>query len=541
MDDATKAMLLADPALFIATYFSHRIKRLEDFHLRLIRAATEETRALVLYPATHGKTTLVSTLLPIHAFCKDPNVRIAIIGKNDTEVDGIMQVIQAECTGNDQLVKDFGPFKPKDDPSKPWALGRMSVAQRTIRAKEATITVFGAGARTVLGYRTDWTICDDVVTSENSATPGQREKLRNWFDLCVETGPEHVDSRMTVVGTRFDPSDLYGDLEELEDEGTNLWFTMREDAQVDLCVCKHALKGHTRRGSCCTKCRCRAPIPSGEWEPLWPSRWPRKRLMQQKVKVGTLNFNKRYRNIAVDASRMVFKEEYVKGGTVNGVTFPGCIDRRFVVGDIDETWRKIAGFDPAVGTARNAKFCAHAVLAQGSCIEHERCYWVVDLERLQLTLPQMIEMVITKHEHYKLTMSTVEANSFQAGLYQAIEQRMKDTGHAYQIGPHYTNKENKPDPELGVQSMSPWFERGQVHIPWGDPTSQRKMAQLVEELIMYPGKTTDTVMAFWFAWRQLERSAPRYASFNRLEKEAPTWNRTMRRRVLVNPAYRGQA
>ena len=36
--------------------------------------------------------------------------------------------------------------------------------------------------------------------------------------------------------------------------------------------------------------------------------------MELKAEMGTLDFNKRLRNIAVDKSRMVFKEEYVKGG-----------------------------------------------------------------------------------------------------------------------------------------------------------------------------------------------------------------------------------
>jgi len=137
---------------------------------------------------------------------------LAIIGKNDTESEGIMQVIQAELVDNEELISDFGPFKPGQEENKPWALGRMSVAKRTRRAKEATITTFGSGAKTVLGYRTDWTICDDVITEKNSSTPEQRQKIKDWFNLCVSTGPEHYTSRLTVVGTRFDPADLYGDI-----------------------------------------------------------------------------------------------------------------------------------------------------------------------------------------------------------------------------------------------------------------------------------------------------------------------------------------
>jgi hypothetical protein len=502
--------LIDDPALFVVTYFPHRIQTLQPFHLELIEAATSERRALILYPAAHGKTTLVSTLLPIWALCKDPNVRIAIIAKNDTDAEGIMQVIQSELVDNDALVRDFGPFKPTEE-GKPWALGRMSVAKRTRRAKEATITVFGAGAKTVLGHRTDWTICDDVITEKSSATPEQRQKIRDWFTISVATGPEHYISRLTVVGTRFEPTDLYADIEDLADPETGLqiWKVRTVDAIVD----------------------------EEEHLTLWPERWPWKRLMIEKAQNGTLSFNKRYRNIAVDASRMVFKEEYVRGGWRGKDQYPGCLDKTFRVGDFGDNWRRASGFDPAVGTTRSAKYCAHLVLAEGSCKLHERCYWVIDLERQQLTLPQQVDMVLSKHGQYSLSMSKVEANSFQAGLWQEIERRMNELGLAWRIEPHYTSRTNKPDPELGVQAMGAWFEQGKVHIPWADGYSQRKMRQLVDELIQYPGKTTDTVMAFWFAWRGLESTAPLYPSFSRLPREAPFLSRQLGRRMVQNPAY----
>jgi phage terminase large subunit-like protein len=503
--------LLDDPALFIVTYFPHRIKALKPFHVDLIDAVIGQRRSLILYPATHGKTTIVSTLLTIHALCKDPNIRIAIIGKNDTETEGIMQVIQAELTDNEELIRDFGPFRPNPDDNKPWALGRMSVAKRTRRAKEPTITVFGSGAKTVLGYRTDWTICDDVITEKNSSTPEQRQKIKDWFNLCVATGPENYDSRLTVVGTRFDPDDLYADLEQLSDpeNGSPIWQTKLVDAIVDE-------ENHVT---------------------LWPERWPWKRLMIEKAQNGTLSFNKRYRNIAVDESRLVFKEEYVKGGFRGKDQYPGCLDRTYKVGEFGDNWRRAAGFDPAVGSSKSAKFCAHVVLGEGSCKDHERCYWIIDLERQQMTLPQMVEMVLSKHGAYGLQTSKVEANSFQAGLNQEIERRMNEAGLAWRIEPHYTNRTNKPDPELGVQAMSPWVEQGKFHIPWADQFSRRKMQQLVDEMIQYPGRTTDTVMALWFAWRALESTGAKFPSFSRLPRESPFLHRQLRRRVIRNPAY----
>jgi predicted phage terminase large subunit-like protein len=435
---------------------------------------------------------------------------------------------------NEELMRDFGPFRDEGS-DKPWALGRMEVMDRTRKAKESTITVFGSGAKTVLGHRTDWTICDDVVTEKNSATPTQRGGIREWFDLSVETGPEFEDSRLTVVGTLFHPEDLYNDLMVMVDpeDGLPIWHVQREDAVVEMCSCGVPVAEHPVE-------KCSGPyLDDMAHATLWPARWPWKRLMRQKAKVGTLNFNKRYRNIAVDPSRMIFREEYVKGGYIGTLKYPGCLDKNHIVGSYEDSWLKYAGFDPAVGTAHSAKFCAHMTLAVGSCAKHERCLWVIDLIRDQLTLPQQVETIIKQHERYDCFTTRVEANSYQMGLYQAIKQKLKEQGLTQKIEPHYTNRANKHDPEIGIQALAPVFENGEIHIPWGNPESQRKMKDFVDELVMYPdARTTDTVMAAWFAWLAADESAPKFKSFNRLRSPRMTeWGKRTSRRTIPNPYY----
>jgi phage terminase large subunit-like protein len=506
-----KQLLLDNPDLFLATYFSHRLNhKLETFHLQLIKTATEERRGLVLYPAAHGKTTIVSTLLPIWALCNDPNIRISIITKNDRDAKGIMQAIMAELLGNEELIADFGPFHT-DDRNIPWGLEKLSVAKRTRRAKEPTIMAFGSGSNTALGSRADWVICDDIVTEKNSATPDMRIKLKEWFQLGPETQAEEYDDRLTVVGTLFDPSDLYHDLIELVDpsDGVPIWHVDRFDAVTD----------------------------EEEHKTLWPGRWPWKRLMMEKASKGTLSFNKRYRNIAVDPSRMVFREEYIKGDWVGKTKYPGCLDKTFVVGDVEAGMchRVVAGFDPAVGTSRNAKFCAHIIVGKGFCATHpEGCFWVIDLKRDQLTMPQQMDYIINTHLEYSLFASFVETNAFQKGMFQGIQERLTEQGLALKIESHQTDRHNKHDPEIGIQQMSPIFENGHVHIPWGNPESQRKMSVFVDELVQYPGKTTDTVMAFWFAWLALKERTT-FSSVPYLKKEL-AWM-PAGRRVIKNPYF----
>lgn len=500
-----KALLLANPDLFILHYFGHRISKLEPFHLELIDNALHERRGMILFPATHGKTTIISELLPIYEICRDPDIRIANILKNDKDAQAITQSIQAEMTTNDRLIADFGPFKPEDG-SGFWSLRRFDIAKRTRRGKSSTFAAFGAGSRDALGYRTDHLTCDDIVTDRNTTTPEQRFKLREWFNQGPITSPDKPSGRITVVGTVFHPEDLYHDLMQMRmpDSGERMWKTITKKAILD-------------------------------WDDqtvLWPEYRPWLFLMEQKLIMGTIDFNKRFQNIAVDPSQMVFREEYIRGQYLNGEKYPGCLDENYRVGEIDDGWQVITAFDPAVGRSKNRKFCAHVTLAVGSCAEHERCYWVVDLKRDQMTLPQQVDLIISRHQHYSARTSIVEANSYQAGLYQAIQQKMDDSGIALTVEPHYTNSSNKQDPDIGVNSMSPWFEQGKVHIPWGDQTSRRRMQVFVDELVQYPGRTTDTVMAFWMAWLKAQRSAPKYKSFIR---DAPVWRGNRRSSRMLPP------
>jgi hypothetical protein len=508
-----KQVVLEHADLFILRYFPHRIDELQDFHYDLINTALDEIRGLVLYPAGHGKTTLVSTIIPILRLCRDPNWREAIIAKNDTEAEGIMAVIQTELVDNELLVRDFGPFKPTDN-AKPWALGRLMVEKRTRRAKEATIAVFGAGAKTVLGYRTDHTTCDDVVTGENSATPTQREKTRNWFDLSVETGPEHEDSGLTVVGTRFDPADLYGDLKEMIDPETGeaIWHVDEVDAVVDEETEDHALAGPLVVGA--------ADGDEGEAGDAE---------LQQAVP------QHRRRLVTDGREGGVHPRRLGQGRPVSRLPRQGLQDRRVRARPV-ACGRRLR--------PRRRQDQTREVLRPR---DHRRR--LLPRPRALLLgarpLPQPVDVAAAGRPDPR------RARAVRARLHTGGGERVPDRVERgrraedererarvpCRAALHVTDEQARP--ETGVSAMSPWFEQGKFHIPWGDPHSQRVMAQLVDELVTFPGRTTDTVMSVWFAWRYLERSAPKFQSFNRLDRQTGSrpWLPKSRRGMIRNPAY----
>ena len=157
-----------------------------------------------------------------------------------------------------------------------------------------------------------------------------------------------------------------------------------------------------------------------------------------------------------------------------------------------------------------------------------------------MSLTKQVDLILDQHGKYENLVTIIEANAYQVGLLDACKRRADERGLVYNLQPHYTSRVNKPDPELGVQSMSALFENGLVHIPWGDAHSMRKMSIFVDELVQYPsGRTTDTVMAFWFAYRTAQQGMNTMKTVNRLHdgRNKEFWRGATWRRVLKNPYY----
>jgi hypothetical protein len=509
---------------FLVRYFGHRLDAmLEDFHIRLIDTALNDPRGLVLFPAQHGKTTIISTMLPILAALRNPNIRIAIIAKNDDEAAAIMSSIKSELEQNELLIADYGPFRPEaGDPMRSWSAGAISIAARTRLGKEHTITVFGAGSRQILGWRTDWVICDDVVTEKNSATEDQRAKHVTWFNDCVSTSPHkkfagQIAGRITVVGTMFHPRDLYATITEKRKRGGEaMYHTHREDAVRSW----------------------------DEQQPLWPAVWSWEDLMDIKTSEGTLSFNKRYRNKPVDESEQPFREDWLRGGgnLPNGARHPGCVNPTRVLGDLNEVadsgWSVIQSFDPAVGKTKSAKFCGHIVFGIDKADPRRR--YLIEINREQLTLPQQVDLIIQTHLKYQATLSVTESNAYQAGLEQAIAEKCEQMGVTIRIEGHTTGL-NKQDPEIGIPSLSPVVENGYLDIPYGNAESMRKAEMLLEELIEYPFfKYSDLLMALWFGHLKSNHAVPGGWSMNRLSPKSRYRRKNGRRGLVHNPYFANQ-
>lgn len=101
---------------------------------------------------------------------------------------------------------------PEEGKREKWTETEISV-DHPLRQKEAVRdpTVFTAGLTTgITGLHCDIAVMDDVVVRENAYTEQGRDTVKTQYSLLSSI--EGADAREFVVGTRYDPNDLYNDM-----------------------------------------------------------------------------------------------------------------------------------------------------------------------------------------------------------------------------------------------------------------------------------------------------------------------------------------
>jgi hypothetical protein len=234
-----------------------------------------------------------------------------------------------------------------------------------------------------------------------------------------------------------------------------------------------------------------------------------KDLERERRSIGTLAFNKRYRNIAYDESEMAFREAWIRGEEeeVNGkrIAHPGCLDRELSFGEFNPDWDLYCGFDPASGSrSRWSAHSAYVVLGIDKKDEEKRVY-LVDFKKMQDNFDRMLDTLLEGNIMYNIAgfyakyhykQATVESNAF--GTWLLNNDRMKPYIDAGTVCPSHTGS-NKNDPIAGVFSMGQMMQDGRFRIPYKGASDQEKAEEFISELLVFPKSTGDVVMAMWLA------------------------------------------
>lgn len=172
---------------------------------------------LVLLPRDHQKSRMIA-YRAAWRITRQPDVRILYISSTANLAEKQLKFIKDILTS--PIYTRYWPDMVNKDEGKreKWTNSEMSVDHP--KRKEEGVrdpTVFTGGLTTGLtGLHCDIAVLDDTVVYENAYTNEGREKVLSQYSLLASI--EGSDSEEWVVGTRYHPKDLYGELIGMEEE-----------------------------------------------------------------------------------------------------------------------------------------------------------------------------------------------------------------------------------------------------------------------------------------------------------------------------------
>jgi hypothetical protein len=489
-----------DPRAFWAYFLDIE---LEPFQLEFVLAAEHHHRLMGEWPAGFGKSTNMSYGYIVWHICRNPNVRIISVMKTAEESNAYGLLIRNTLEKNEKLIATYGDFRDSTSSGRrtqSWSQDGMNVAQRTIFDPHYTVEWYGSNSDAVLGHRCDIIVIDDVVTPDTAGTPERRakqlyrmreqyqtapqyrwrveqhpnsypvhdpisHKLRGYLKIPEEhpwpTGVEY--EKIVVVGTVFHYQDLYHTL-----EADKSFHFIRHD--------------------------CFITDADGKRESLWPDRWTAEKLDQERESLGTLSFNRRYRNMCVSEDDLAFRRADIEG----------CKDPLRSTGEIpkndDASWRLVLSLDPASGNASRFSAYPSFVLVAYDNNDTDRKRYLIDLyRRHSMGYHDMLSKAIEFHDRYDYDVFVVEKNAFGSWLFDEKAPQVHELQSRGVRFVEHTTGGNKKDPEWGVRSIEPFFRKGLYSVPAKTQLDNDFFAEWVDEFIMYPQGYGDYCMSTWFA------------------------------------------
>jgi len=172
---------------------------------------------LTLLPRDHGKSRYVAYRVAWH-ITNNPDTRVLYISSTSNLAEKQLHFIKSILTH--PIYTKYWPeiINPEEGKREKWTNSEISV-DHPKRKYEAVRdpTVFTGGLTTGLtGLHCDVAVLDDVVVYENAYTEEGRRKVHSQYSLLSSI--EGGDSQEWVVGTRYHPLDLYGEMLKIEEE-----------------------------------------------------------------------------------------------------------------------------------------------------------------------------------------------------------------------------------------------------------------------------------------------------------------------------------
>lgn len=414
------------------------------FHDEWSIAMDTSNRLIMIAPRDHGKTSqMVARIL--WELGRNQNLRIKIACASDGKSKERLYEVTQHLLYNPRVIEVFPKLRPADFGE--WSKHKI-VVQRSAKYRDASVEALGVTS-TATGGRADLLIADDVVDRRNALSfPALREQIKqawksDWTNL-LEPG-----SRIWYICTLWHKDDLSHMLME-NMAYDKLFYAVPENFGA-----------------------------------LWPDKWHYDALIERYNEIGSVEFNRAFRNVAVDLESAMVRPEWIKYCDLE-------VDDNFLKRFDDMI--TITSYDTA-GTPTGKKtqdFAAKVILAID---RPRRKIYIVEAKDYRKTVKEQANEVIKDARKYKPFKAVIEKAS-QSAVDEwviNIEPTMMGMLEIYKPGPISKG--------LRLSGATPLIEDGTIIFnerlnPEGELWVPGR-GSLVEQLIDFPfGRHDDLVDAF---------------------------------------------
>lgn len=329
---------------------ARRAIQVQWFHEEWSRGMDESSRLMVVAPRDHGKTTVISARA-LWEIGRNPNLRIKIACASDGRAKERLYEITQQIT-NPRVREVFPQLMPADHGE--WSKHKV-VVKRTARHRDASIEALGITA-TATGGRCDLLIADDVVDRRNALSfPALREGIKqawksDWTNLL------EPDSRVWYICTLWHKDDLSHQL--MDNPAYKVLFYSIDD----------------------------------DFGALWPDKWSESSLRERYREIGSVEFNRGFRNNPVDDETSLVRGEWIVYRDLErDEEFSAALARNELV---FFTSYDTAGSPTGKAEQDYSASCTIAVNAEA------RMIYVIDAWAARLTLDAMADQVIKEFKKY---------------------------------------------------------------------------------------------------------------------------------------------
>jgi hypothetical protein len=275
-----------------------------DDYLRFIH----ETEAGVVFGHVEmGKTQLMIGYL-IWRLGHNPNLRILFISATSTIANRVSSTIRAHIADNPRVRQVF----PNLMPGTPWTDEEFCVVRRE-GITSPSLRTAGVGS-SIISFRFDIVVGDDIVNNDNSQTAYSRNKVRQWF----ETSPmSRTSKNMKVIVT------------------VNRWH--KDDAAHTLA----RLAGWRSKVYPVGK-----KLPDGSLRSYWPGQWPISRIVKELAKRTPAEGDRALFCISYAESDSRVKQEWFVEALQRGKGLAGAGISNWVRNiELEDGWTGVVGVD----------------------------------------------------------------------------------------------------------------------------------------------------------------------------------------------------